>query len=156
VTSGSVAVVLSYHCELDRLVAEIGREGEILPSAQPVTKQVSDLSGSTPLARTTPSTQVALAHASIAASEGVSGSSLAKRSVSRHIKKSVLERYPQLEPSEELSHLDNILGDKKQPLYVIKWYTRERALRMTLRGDMNGSWSHHTLTRLLLRRRVMV
>jgi hypothetical protein len=56
------------------------------------------------------------------ASEGVSGSSLAKSSVSRNIKKSILESYPQLEPSEELSHLDNILGDKKQPLYVIKWY----------------------------------
>lgn len=58
------------------------------------------------------------------AHDGVSGSSLAKSSVSRNIKKSILESYPLLEPNEEVSHLDGILGDKKQPLYVIKCHDR--------------------------------
>ena len=57
-------------------------------------------------------------------SEGVSGSSLAKSSVSRNIKKSIIESYPLLEPSEDQSHLDVILGDKKQPLYVIKCHDK--------------------------------
>jgi len=65
--------------------------------------------------------------------ESVSGSSLAKSSVSRNIKKSILETYPQLgeaDPTVKLaadadeesrpSHLDSILGDKKQPLYILK------------------------------------
>jgi PUA domain protein len=59
------------------------------------------------------------------ATEGVSGSSLAKSSVSRNIKKSIAESYPALEPSEAaVSLLDTILGDKKQPLYVIKCHDR--------------------------------
>lgn len=55
----------------------------------------------------------------------MSGSSLAKSSVSRNIKKSIAESYPALEPSEAaVSLLDTILGDKKQPLYVIKCHDR--------------------------------
>lgn len=49
------------------------------------------------------------------ASEGVSGSSLAKSSVARNIKKSIVESYPVLDGDDEQDgHLDRILGDKKQ------------------------------------------
>jgi PUA domain protein len=57
------------------------------------------------------------------ASDSVSGSSLAKSSVARNIKKSICESYPPLdapENSDADGHLDRILGDKKQPLHVIK------------------------------------
>jgi len=55
------------------------------------------------------------------ASESVSGSSLAKSSVSRNIKKAICESYPALDASDDADgHLDAILGDKKQPLHVIK------------------------------------
>lgn len=66
--------------------------------------------------------------------EGVSGSSLAKSSVARNIKKSIIDSYPLLDSEEEdtPSHLDGILGDKKQPLYVIKWSAPGASERVTV------------------------
>ena len=55
------------------------------------------------------------------ASEHVSGSSLAKSSVSRNIKKAIAETYPPLAGDAEVTHLDSILGDKKRPMHVVKW-----------------------------------
>lgn len=58
----------------------------------------------------------------------MSGSSLAKSSVARNIKKSILESYPPLDsPADQPDkdgHLDRILGDKKTPLYVVKCHDR--------------------------------
>jgi len=59
------------------------------------------------------------------ASESVSGSSLAKSSVARNIKKSICESYPALDSTEDADGpLDTILGDKKQPLHVVKCHDR--------------------------------
>ncbi len=59
-------------------------------------------------------------------SESVSGSSLAKSSVARNIKKSICESYPALDSTDDSKDgpLDAILGDKKQPLHVIKCHDR--------------------------------
>lgn len=60
--------------------------------------------------------------------EHVSGTSLAKSSVARNIKKSILESYPPLDsPADQPDkdgHLDRILGDKKTPLFVVKCHDR--------------------------------